>query len=178
MNSGREFYSGGVHGRGWKTWVSVLCRLGLVAVWLVSGVIKAADPLQTRVAVAAYQLLPDPAVDPVATALPFVEIGLGLLLLLGVGVRLSAVASGLLLVVFLIGVSSSWARGLSIDCGCFGGGGVADVGPLDYLTEIARDVGFVVVSGWLVVLPRTPVALGPGSHTGTPVSETAGGVRS
>ena len=63
MNSGREFYSGGVHGRGWRTWVSVLCRLGLAAVWLVSGVIKAADPLQTRVAVAAYQLLPDSAAE-------------------------------------------------------------------------------------------------------------------
>lgn len=158
--------------------MSVLCRLGLAAVWLVSGVIKAADPLQTRVAVAAYQLLPDSAVDPVATALPFVEIGLGLLLLLGVVVRLSAVASVLLLAVFLIGVSSSWARGLSIDCGCFGGGGVADVGPLDYLTEIARDVGFVVLAGWLVVLPRTPVAVGPGSQTGTPVPETPGGVKS
>ena len=147
-----------------QRWVGLVARLGLAAVWLVSGAIKAADPLQTEVAVRAYQLLPGSAVSPVATTLPFLEIGLGLLLLLGVGVRPAAVASVALLVVFLGGVGSSWARGLSIDCGCFGGGGVADVGPLDYLAEIARDVGFAAVALWLVARPGTPLAIGPGSQ--------------
>jgi uncharacterized membrane protein YphA (DoxX/SURF4 family) len=173
-----------VRGVGWPVWLSTLCRLGLAAVWLVSGAIKAVDPLQTEVAVRAYQLLPEPVVSPVATTLPFLEIGLGLLLLLGVGVRPVAVASVVLLGVFLAGVGSSWARGLSIDCGCFGGGGAADVGPLDYLAEIARDVAFVVVALWLVARPRTPLATGPGSRTSTglppgggPVDDTGGGRR-
>ncbi|WP_460865696.1 MauE/DoxX family redox-associated membrane protein [Rhodococcus aerolatus] len=148
--------------------VGLLARVGLAAVWLASGVLKAADPLQTVVAVRAYQLLPEAAVVPVADALPFVEIGLGLLLLAGVGVRLTAVASAALLVVFLVGVGSSWARGLSIDCGCFGGGGAADVGPLDYLTEIGRDLLFLAAAGWLVARPRTPFSLGPRSSTTAP----------
>lgn len=149
----------------WPVLVSTTCRLGLAAVWLVSGAIKAVDPLQTVVAVRAYQLLPEGVVEPVATTLPFLEIGLGLLLLLGVGVRPVALASGVVLVLFLVGVGSAWARGLSIDCGCFGGGGAADVGPLDYLTEIARDLGFLALAVWLVARPRTPAALGPGSTT-------------
>lgn len=155
-----------------QRWVSLAARLGLAAVWLVSGAIKAADPLQTEVAVRAYQLLPESAVSPVATSLPFLEIGLGLLLLLGVGVRPASVTSVALLVVFLGGVGSSWARGLSIDCGCFGGGGVADVGPLDYLAEIARDVGFAAVALWLVARPWTPLAIGPGSQAGPGWSDT------
>lgn len=163
--------------------LSTVCRVGLAAVWLASGAIKALDPLQTEVAVRAYQLLPESLVSTVATTLPFLEIGLGLLLLLGVGVRPVAVASVVLLAVFLIGVGSSWARGLSIDCGCFGGGGAAQVGPLDYLTEIARDLGFVALAVWLTARPRTPFAIGPGSQAqpgwadAEPGPDTSGGQR-
>lgn len=132
--------------------------------WLTSGLLKAADPLQTVVAVRAYQLLPEAAVTPVANLLPFLEIGLGLLLLTGVGVRLCAIGSAAVLVAFLYGVSSAWARGLSIDCGCFGGGGAADVGAWDYLSEIGRDTVFLIAAVWLFTRPRTPVALGPGSQ--------------
>lgn len=149
----------------WTTVLSLLCRLGLAAVWLVAGYLKAIDPLQSAVAVRAYQVLPESLVDPVATTLPFLEIGLGLLLLLGIGVRVTAVASLLLLAVFIAGVASSWARGLSIDCGCFGGGGaVADAGAGTYLREIFRDLGFVVLAVWLVFRPRSWAALGPRSQ--------------
>ena len=147
-------------------WLSVLARLGLAAVWLTSGWLKAVDPLQTVVAVRAYQLLPEAAVTPFATVLPFAEIGLGLLLLLlaGVGVRVTALLSALMLGVFLVGVASAWARGLSIDCGCFGGGGAAKVGATDYLRELARDVGFLLLAVWLVLRPESPGALGAGSR--------------
>ena len=144
--------------------VGLVARVGLAAVWLVSGWIKAVDPLQTVVAVRAYQLLPEAAVVPVASLLPFLEIALGLLLLAGVGVRLTAVVSAVVLVAFVVGVGAAWARGLSIDCGCFGGGGAADVGPLDYATEIGRDLVFLAGAAWLAVRPRTPFALGPGSN--------------
>lgn len=145
-------------------WLSLLERAGLAAVWLVSGWLKAADPLQTVLAVRAYRLLPEAAVIPFASALPFVEIGLGLLLLAGVGVRATALVSAALLVVFMAGVPSAWARGLSIDCGCFGGGGAAQVGAADYLTELTRDLGFRALAGWLVMRPRSPAALGAGSR--------------
>jgi len=144
-------------------WLSVLARLGLAAVWLTSGWLKAVDPLQTVVAVRAYQLLPEAAVTPFATVLPFAEIGLGLLLA-GVGVRVTAMLSALMLGVFLVGVDSAWARGLSIDCGCFGGGGAAKVGATDYLRELARDVGFLLLAVWLVLRPESPGALGAGSR--------------
>jgi uncharacterized membrane protein YphA (DoxX/SURF4 family) len=98
--------------------VGTLARLGLAAVWLVSGTLKATDLDQTVVAVRAYDVLPRAAVDVVAALLPFLEIALGLLLLLGIGTRLVAVISGGLLLVFIAGVAQAWARGLSIDCGC------------------------------------------------------------
>ncbi|KAA0024092.1 MauE/DoxX family redox-associated membrane protein [Antrihabitans cavernicola] len=155
----------------WIRWVSLLARLGLAAVWLFSGWLKAADPTQTKVAVGAYQLLSDDLVGPVAVTLPFIEIGLGLLLLIGLGVRVTAVVSALVLLVLIGAIVSAWSRGLSIDCGCFGGGGAADVDGWDYAREIARDVGFLILAGWMTRFPWSPFALGLRSRPG--LSETA-----
>jgi hypothetical protein len=52
-----------------------------------------------------------------------------------------------------------WARGLSIDCGCFGGGGTVAKGQTHYLREIFRDTGFLVLAAWLMVYPRGKLAL-------------------
>ncbi|GAA4660369.1 MULTISPECIES: MauE/DoxX family redox-associated membrane protein [Amycolatopsis] len=139
--------------------VGTVVRLGLAAVWLVSGTIKFADPGQTYLAVKAYELLPDGLLHPVATGLPLLELALGVLLLAGLLTRAAAVGSAVLLVLFIGGVAQSWARGLTIDCGCFGGGGQVAQGQTQYPQEIARDVGFLVLAGWLIVRSRTRLAV-------------------
>src|SRR5918911_2833023 len=131
--------------------LGTVVRLGLAAVFLVSGVIKVIDPAQTRVAVLAYELLPTDLVGPVATGLPLVELALGTLLVAGAFTRWVALASGLLLLVLMGGVVQAWARGLSIDCGCFGGGGAVTPGETAYGLELLRDAGFLLMAGWLVV---------------------------
>ncbi|MBA3907083.1 MAG: DoxX family membrane protein, partial [Pseudonocardiales bacterium] len=87
--------------------VGTLVRLALAAVWLVSGTSKAIDPDQTIVAVRAYNVLSRGAVDIVAAVLPFLEIAIGLLLLLGIGTRLVAVGSALLSLMFVVGVAQA-----------------------------------------------------------------------
>jgi uncharacterized membrane protein YphA (DoxX/SURF4 family) len=139
--------------------VGTLARLGLAAVWLISGGIKAADPDQTYVAVDAYDVLPKSAVEIVAAILPFLEIALGLLLLVGIGTRLVAAVSIVLLLVFVAGVSQAWARGLLIDCGCFGDGGAVAPGATRYVQEILRDTGFLALAAWLVARPATLFSL-------------------
>ena len=42
---------------------------------------------------------------------------------MGLLTRPVAVLSALMLAGFVIGIASAWARGLQIECGCFGGGG-------------------------------------------------------
>lgn len=139
--------------------VGTVARLGLAAVWLTSGVLKAIDPDQTYIAVRAYDVLPLTGVEVVAGVLPWFEIALGLLVLLGLGLRTVGVMSILLLLVFITGVSQAWARGLLIDCGCFGGGGAVAPGQTAYVQELLRDTGFIVLAAWLVVRPRTLLSL-------------------
>ena len=137
-------------------WIGVIARLVVGGVWLAAGLLKIPDPAENVRAVRAYQLLPESLVPDVGHALPILEILVGVCLLAGVLVRANAVLSVVLLVAFVIGISSAWARGLSIDCGCFGGGGgPAENAQAKYPWELARDFGLLLLSGWLVYRPRT-----------------------
>jgi uncharacterized membrane protein YphA (DoxX/SURF4 family) len=128
-------------------------------VFLVAGGLKVIDPQSSVAAVRAYRLLPSSLVTLVGWGLPFAEIALGVLLLAGVATRLVAVASAVLLLVFIAAVTSAAARGLSIDCGCFGGGGDVAPGQTAYGTEIVRDVGLLLLAAWLVWQPRSRLTL-------------------
>jgi uncharacterized membrane protein YphA (DoxX/SURF4 family) len=137
-------------------WISTVARLGLAAVWLAAGGLKVGDLAASGRAVNAYQLFPYEVAKVIGAAQPFLEIALGLLLLAGLAVRLSAGISAALLLIFIAGIVSAWARGLQIDCGCFSAGGELGAGQSpQYAWEIARDVGFLMLAGLLLWRPRT-----------------------
>ena len=140
---------------GVKQWVGLLARLVTGAVWIVAGAIKLPDASGSIRAVRAYELLPESIVPMVGYALPVVEVVLGLCLVLGLLTRVMGVLSALLFVAFIVGISAAWARGLSIDCGCFGGGGQIEDATSKYPGEIARDVGLLLLSVRLAIWPRT-----------------------
>ncbi len=144
-----------------KDWIGLAARLVTGGVWLVAGLLKLPDPSESVRAVRAYQLLPESVVPAVGHLLPLVEVVIGVCLIAGVLTRSMAVLSSLLFVAFIIGISSAWARGLQIDCGCFGGGGFDADAASKYPGEIARDVGLLALSLWLVVRPRSQWALDP-----------------
>jgi uncharacterized membrane protein YphA (DoxX/SURF4 family) len=66
-----------------------------------------------------YQLLAPWAVNFVAHTLPFAEIALGLLLLVGWQLRIWATLTTLLVLGFFGAVVHSYATGMQINCGCF-----------------------------------------------------------
>jgi uncharacterized membrane protein YphA (DoxX/SURF4 family) len=145
-----------IGGRG-GAWLGLVSRLVVGGVWLVAGLLKLPDPAGNVRAVRAYQLLPESLVPLVGYALPVAEILVGVCLLLGLVTRVMAVLSALLLVAFVIGIASAWARGLQIECGCFGGGGgPAENATAAYPWDIARDLGLLVLCGRLVWRARTP----------------------
>jgi hypothetical protein len=63
------------------------------------------------------------------------------------------------MIAFMIGISQAWARGLSIDCGCFGGGGQVAPGEADYLTPLLRDTGLALLALYLIKFPRSRFSL-------------------
>jgi uncharacterized membrane protein YphA (DoxX/SURF4 family) len=69
--------------------------------------------------VGSYQLLPPWGVNFVAHTLPFAEVVLGLLLIIGWQLRIWATLSTLLILGFFAAVVRSYAAGMQINCGCF-----------------------------------------------------------
>jgi uncharacterized membrane protein YphA (DoxX/SURF4 family) len=139
---------------------ALLARVVVGVVWVVAGLLKLPDPNESVRAVRAYRLLPESVVPVVGHGLPILEIMVGLCLLLGLLTRVAAVVSAVLLMAFVVGIASAWARGLSIDCGCFGGGaGPTRNAQAKYPWDLARDVGLLLLSGWVLWRPRTPLAV-------------------
>jgi uncharacterized membrane protein YphA (DoxX/SURF4 family) len=138
-----------------QLWLTTLARVVLGAVLVVAGWLKISNPDEAVRAVQAYQILPGSWTHAVGYGLPLLEIVLGLLLVLGLGTRWAAVGAGVLMVVFIAGIVSVWSRGLSIDCGCFGGGGAVDpAGRVSrYAAEIVRDLVFLGLATWVALRP-------------------------
>ena len=69
-----------------------------------------------------YELLPMSLVRPFAIVLPLVEIALATMFLMGWGVKLAAILTTLLLIIFIVAIAINLARGRTPNCGCSGAG--------------------------------------------------------
>ncbi|SDG80425.1 Uncharacterized membrane protein YphA, DoxX/SURF4 family [Sinosporangium album] len=141
-------------------WVTVAARLGLAGVMIVAGWLKIETPALSVEAVRAYELLPESLATAVGYGLPILEIVIGVLLVVGLLTRISGIISALLMLAFVVGIASAWARGLRIDCGCFGTGGALEAWEEpDYLGTILRDIGLVILGVWIAWFPPGRFAL-------------------
>ncbi|MBK9476072.1 MAG: DoxX family membrane protein [Tetrasphaera sp.] len=142
-----------------KDVIGLLARLILGGVLIYAGAVKVGKPLTSQRAVQAFDVLPFELAGWIGLILPWLEIVLGVLLVLGLFTRFAGAAGALLMVVFVAGIAQAWARGLSIDCGCFGGGGAIAAEDTQYPQEIARDVGLALCGAWLWWRPDSLASL-------------------
>ena len=127
--------------------------------FIVAGGTKIGDLAESSRAVDAYEVMPYEFAKVIGAMLPLVEVMLGALLVIGLGTRLGGLVSAGLFVVFITGIAQAWARGLTIDCGCFGGGGTIEASQTKYGWEISRDTLLFALAVFLVVFPRTRYSL-------------------
>lgn len=140
-------------------WAATAGRLILAGVFAFAGLAKIGDPAAYVRAVRGYDLLPDGLAVLVGRGLPAFELALALALALGVALRMTAGVAAGLLAVFTLGIATAAARGLRIDCGCFGGGGPTE-NP-QYAGEIVRDVALLLLALAVAALGRSRLAAGP-----------------
>lgn len=139
-----------------RTAARLACRLYPAVLLLWAGLLKAFDRQESILAVDAYDVLPDGMVRLVAAVLPWVEIGVAALLLLGLFVRFAGIATAVLGTMFIVAMAQAKARGLAIDCGCFGGGGA---GSGVSWWDIVRDIPIVLCGLYLAARPHGPLQL-------------------
>jgi uncharacterized membrane protein YphA (DoxX/SURF4 family) len=142
-----------------QPWIGLVARLTLGGVLFAAGYLKVGTPDKSQMAVRAYEMLPISLANLLGLILPPVEIVIGALLILGALIRVVAALGGFTMIVFIIAIAQAWARGLNIDCGCFGGGGAVEPGQTKYLQEILRDLGLVFLAAYLIRYPSTKFSL-------------------
>ncbi len=127
-----------------KKWAYYGGRFFLGIAFVVAGGVKILNPYEFAGAVLAYQLLSQPLAGLTAAVVPWVEVVSGGLLCAGVKRRSCLILIMLFMVVFIIVLAVTWARGLEIDCGC-GLFTPKPVGPL----ALAEDGLILLLAAWL-----------------------------
>ncbi|HPW19087.1 MAG TPA: MauE/DoxX family redox-associated membrane protein [Candidatus Aminicenantes bacterium] len=95
-------------------------RVVLGGLFIYAGVVKVVDPLGFAQDIRNYRLVGQSLSFLAALVLPWLEILAGAFLVSGVCRRGAALAITVLLVFFIVLTLVTMARGLDVDCGCFG----------------------------------------------------------
>jgi len=101
-------------------YVTFACRLVVGTTFIVSGAMKFPERAVFLDEVTKYNLLPDILAEIYGTALPWVEVIVGALLIMGLVLRLAAGIGMLTALSLVIANSVVLYRGLNLECGCFG----------------------------------------------------------
>lgn len=89
-------------------------------VFLYAGAQKINSPAAFAESISAYKLFPEILINFFAVFIPWLEVVSGLMLILGIAIRESAIIISTLLTLFIILIVITIFRGIEIDCGCFG----------------------------------------------------------
>jgi uncharacterized membrane protein YphA (DoxX/SURF4 family) len=123
---------------------AIASRLALAAIFIYAAWVKLKAPWFIFAAnIDSYRMLPSGVVIFLAHTLPWFELFLGVLLLMGFRVKWVAVVCGVLLGGFWLSMLRAYLKGMDIDCGCFGPGEA--IGPL----TLARDFLMVALTAFV-----------------------------
>jgi len=112
-----------LHSPDWPRFVKVcrvLVRITLGSLFVFAGVTKAYDPGAFAIEIQRYNLIPWIPTVLASVYLPWLEILVGLFLVVKRFEKGALLLITCLLLVFTLALASATFRGLGIDCGCFG----------------------------------------------------------
>jgi uncharacterized membrane protein YphA (DoxX/SURF4 family) len=125
----------------------------LGAVFIYSAWSKLRDPWALfGMSIDSYHALPAWAVEWVARTLPWIELAIGVLLVIGRWMRTATVAASALLLVFFGLMVRAFAKGMEINCGCFGPGEI--ISKMTLLRDGAMVAGSLLLTAVTVYLPN------------------------
>lgn len=133
-----------------QKWGVILLRLVFGGILIAASIDKILHPVQFSQAVENYQLVGETFSRWAAVWLPYLEIIIGILLIVGVWVEAAAVLNLGMMLIFFVAVLQAYIRGLDIHCGCFTVEGDAGVD----LAKIFYNSLLLIGSGLLLMAYR------------------------
>ena len=96
----------------------LITRILLGLIFIIASIDKIIDPAGFARDISNYHFVPFGFENIIAVILPWLELFIGLGLILGIMVDGASVISGILLILFIILIFQATIRGFNIDCGC------------------------------------------------------------
>ena len=127
-------------------YLHLLFRLMLGFIFIFAGIEKISDLSGFSNAIYNYKLLPISFINFIAIMLPWIELTSGILLLFGVYVKENSSIIAVLLIIFFIAIAISLARGLNIECGCFGTSNGSKIGVI----KLVENLVLILMSALLI----------------------------
>lgn len=134
--------------KGWRNWLALALRLGFGILLVAASVDKIIHPFGFAQAVENYRLIGEGLSRWVAVWLPYLELLIGLLLILGVWMDAAVLMNAFLMTAFFLLIVQAYLRRLDISCGCFVVGEASPIGAV----KIVENVVFGSASIFLVWL--------------------------
>lgn len=127
-----------------------LAQIGIGLIFGYAALAKIGDPASFARQVHNFRLVPVPLENLVALTLPWIELLAALALILSIRARGGALLTVAMMAVFTIAVAAAVARGLDIECGCFGTSDAQGVG----FTKILENLAMLGVALLALLQPR------------------------
>jgi uncharacterized membrane protein YphA (DoxX/SURF4 family) len=101
----------------------LVARMVLGAVFVYAAYVKLRDPWQLfAMSINSYEVLPLAMAETAAHVIPWVELALGVMVISGIWLRITGTILSLVLLTFFTLMVRAYAKGMQINCGCFGPG--------------------------------------------------------
>jgi uncharacterized membrane protein YphA (DoxX/SURF4 family) len=129
-------------------WLTVRVSIALGVFFIAAALPKIGDPPSFAHMIYNYRIVPAALVNVSALVLPWLEILVGLALVLGIWTRTSAAIVGALLVTFILAISLNLSWNNPIDCGCFdvsAANKTREERFLDMKMVVVRDLGMLLM---------------------------------
>ena len=130
-------------------YVQIALQFVIGAVFLYASYNKLFDQVGFAKSIYGYKFLPDALINITAIIVPPLEFIAGLFLLFGLFRKGSSLIIIVLLTVFLVALVQAYARGLNIDCGCFGSSPDSQTTSADILIRIFQDI--LLLAGAIII---------------------------
>jgi len=100
-------------------WLGIIARIVVGGIFIYASIDKILHADQFARIVFNYHLVPAPLINIFALLLPWVELGAGIFLVVGIWPRAAGLVLTAMVMMFLVALSINWVRGVSLECGCF-----------------------------------------------------------
>ncbi len=105
-----------------NSWIELAARWILGLTFIYASIHKILFPAEFAKIVYGYDLFPHAFINLIAILIPFLELIVGLALIIGVYPRSAAIIINIMLLAFIAALTINIIRGHEFDCGCFSAG--------------------------------------------------------